>query len=141
MGSVEQTATVMARATGTGAQVNPPGAAYLLVVENDTMRVVHLPRSGQFVIGRSSEVELTLPQGSVSRRHAAIRIDHDSVLRIADLGSKKGTRVNGTEIQEWHTLSSGDVVSVGPDVTLVVHASGRPVVSRETYGEAGWRRR
>ena len=142
MGSVDQTASVLVRVPGAlNRLVVQPGPAYLLVIENDSMRVVHLPATGQFVIGRSSDVELQLTHGSVSRRHAAIRIDHDNVLRVADLGSHNRTRVNGAEIQEWHTLASGDVVLVG-EVTLVVHVSttGRPV-GRETYGEAGWRRR
>src|SRR6185436_1028473 len=76
---------------------------------------------------------------SVSRRHATIRIE-DGTMRIADLGSHNGTRVNGELVQEVRSLASGDVASVG-DVVLVVHVSSPAVVSRATYAETGWRRR
>ncbi|MEO8699055.1 MAG: sigma 54-interacting transcriptional regulator [Kofleriaceae bacterium] len=137
MGSVDQTASRLMR-PGPDIQATP-GSAYLLVVENDSSRIVHLPRTGAIVIGRTSEAELQLNHASVSRRHATIRID-EGTMRIADLGSHNGTRVNGELVQESRTLASGDVASVG-DVVMVVHVSNPPVVSRATYPENGWRRR
>ncbi len=80
-----------------------------------------------------------MQHASVSRRHATIRID-DGVLRIADLGSHNGTRVNGELVGESRMLASGDVATVG-DVVLVVHFSTPAVVARAAYAEAGWRRR
>ncbi|HEU0037149.1 MAG TPA: sigma 54-interacting transcriptional regulator [Kofleriaceae bacterium] len=137
MGSVDQTASRLVRPGMLNAST--PGSAYLLVVENDTSRIFHMPRSGAIVIGRASEVELQLNHASVSRRHATIRIDDDA-MRIADLGSHNGTRVNGELVQESRALASGDVASVG-DVVLVVHVSDPQVASRATYAETGWRRR
>jgi two-component system, NtrC family, response regulator AtoC len=137
MGSVDQTASRMGLRPGS--EPVTAGHAYLLVVMNDSSSIFHLPRNGTVVIGRASEVELQLNHASVSRRHATIRIE-DAVMRVADLGSHNGTRVNGELVQESRTLASGDVVSVG-DVVLVVHVSNPPVVSRATYAEAGWRRR
>jgi hypothetical protein len=116
-----------------------PGSAYLLVVENDSSSIVHLPRTGEIVIGRASDAEVVLTHASVSRRHATI-CSLDGVMRIADLGSHNGTRVNGELVQESRMLASGDVASVG-DVVMVVHVSNPPVVSRATYAETGWRRR
>ena len=137
MGSVDQTASRMGERPGS----EPSGAAnaYLLVVMNDSSSIFHLPRAGAVVIGRSSEYDLQLNHASVSRRHATIRIE-DGAMRVADLESHNGTRVNGELVQESRTLASGDVVTVG-DVVLVVHVSNPPVVSRATYAEAGWRRR
>src|SRR5262245_57439736 len=80
------------------------GGAYLLVVENDTSSIFHLPRSGQVVIGRGDDVELKLTHASVTRRHATIRVE-DGVMRIADLGSRNGTRVNGEPVNEARSLS------------------------------------
>jgi DNA-binding NtrC family response regulator len=137
MGSVDQTASRLVRPQGDGPCAD--GAAYLLVVENDSSSIFHLPRSGVVVIGRASDAELQLSHASVSRRHATIRVD-DGVMRIADLGSHNGTRVNGELVQDSRTLASGDVATVG-DVVLVVHVSNPVVVSRATYAETGWRRR
>jgi two-component system response regulator AtoC len=136
MGSVDQTASRIGRLgdDGTG-----PGTAYLLVVDNDTSSIFHLPRSGAVVIGRAPEVELRVQHASVSRRHATIRVD-DGVLRVADLGSHNGTRVNGEPVAEARALASGDVVTVG-DVVCVVHFSAPAVVARAAHAEAAWRRR
>jgi DNA-binding NtrC family response regulator len=134
--SVEQTASRLARF---GDDAGGPGSAYLLVVDNDSSSIFHLPHSGAVVIGRGNDVELKVQHASVSRRHATIRID-DGMLRIADLGSHNGTRVNGELIADSHTLASGDVATVG-DVVLVVHFSTPAVVARAAYAEAGWRRR
>jgi len=134
--SVERTASRLARFDDDGAG---PGFAYLLVVDNDASSIFHLPRSGAIVIGRAPEVELRVQHASVSRRHATIRVD-DGVVRIADLGSHNGTRVNGEAVAEARTLASGDVATVG-DVVLVVHFSAPAVVARAAYPESGWRRR
>ena len=135
MTSVDQTASRLARFDGG----SPPGAAYLLVIENDASRIFNLPRSGAIVAGRAPEAELRVQHSSVSRRHATIRID-DGVLRVADLGSHNGTRVNGELVAETRTLASGDVVGIG-DIVLVVHYASPAAVARSEYGEAGWRRR
>lgn len=134
--SVERTASRLARFGDDNAGL---GFAYLLVVDNDTSSIFDLPRSGSVVIGRAPEVELRVQHASVSRRHATIRID-DGVVRIADLGSHNGTRVNGESVSNARMLASGDVATVG-DVVLVVHFSTPAVVARSTYPEAGWRRR
>jgi DNA-binding NtrC family response regulator len=136
MGSVDQTASRIGRL---GDDDPVRGTAYLLVVDNDSSSIFHLPRSGAIVIGRAPEVELRVQHASVSRRHATIRID-EGVLRVADLGSHNGTRVNGEPVGEARALASGDVVTVG-DVVLVVHFSAPAVVARAAYAESGWRRR
>ena len=134
--SVDQTASRLARF---GDDTGGPGSAYLLVVDNDSSSIFPLPHSGAVVIGRAPEAELRVQHASVSRRHATIRIE-DGALRIADLGSHNGTRVNGELVRDSRTLASGDVATVG-DVVLVVHFSTPSVVARASYMEAGWRRR
>src|SRR4051812_17121960 len=136
MTSVEETASRIARFGDDG---DGPGTVYLLVVDNDSSSIFHLPRSGAIVIGRDPEIELRVRHASVSRRHATIRID-DGIVRIADLGSHNGTRVNGERISEARVLASGDVATVG-DVMLVVHFSTPVLVARTSYPETGWRRR
>src|SRR2546428_7616471 len=83
---------------------NPPGNAYLLVVEDDSSSIFHLPHAGTVVIGRASDAELHLNHASVSRRHAAIRIEQGA-MQVADLGSHNGTRVNGELVQDTRTLA------------------------------------
>ncbi|MCX5743341.1 MAG: sigma 54-interacting transcriptional regulator, partial [Proteobacteria bacterium] len=135
--SVEQ--TTASRLAKLGDDGSIPGTAYLLVFDNDSSSIFHLPQAGVVVIGRGTEAELRIVHASVSRRHAAIRID-EGIIRIADLGSHNGSRVNGEPVAGTRTLASGDVVTVG-DVVLVVHFSAPITPTRAAYGEAGWRRR
>jgi DNA-binding NtrC family response regulator len=135
MTSIDQTASRLAgvgRAWGSG-------TAYLLVVDNDTSSIFHLPHSGAVVIGRAPDVDLRVNHASVSRRHATVRIDN-GVVRIADLASHNGTRVNGESVGEARVLASGDVATVG-DVVLVLNFSAPATPARAALGEAGWRRR
>jgi len=113
-----------------------PTTAYLLVVENDSSRIFHLPRSGVVVIGRGNEVELRLDHASVSRRHATIRVD-DGVVRIADLGSHNGTRVNGEAVSEARVLASGDVATVGTSSVSCTSPSPRSRRARRTPRRRG----
>ncbi|MGO9560982.1 MAG: FhaA domain-containing protein [Acidimicrobiales bacterium] len=62
-------------------------------------------------IGRLPECAIVLDDPNVSRRHAQLRRDGDSVL-LVDLGSTNGTKVNGVLVRERH-LSPGDTVTVG----------------------------
>jgi DNA-binding NtrC family response regulator len=136
MGSVEQTKSRMGSLS---TEDLSSGTAYLLVLENESSSIFHLPRSGDVVIGRGPEVALKLTHASVSRRHASIRVD-DGQLHIADLGSHNGTRVNGEPVSSSRALASGDVATVG-DVVLVVKLSQPTPIARNAYGEVGWRRR
>jgi DNA-binding NtrC family response regulator len=134
--NIEETASRLARFGDDG---EGPGTVYVLVVDNDSSSIFHLPRSGAVVIGRDKDVELRVQHASVSRRHATIRID-DGIVRVADLGSHNGTRVNGEKVADTRMLASGDVITVG-DVVLVVHFSAPTLVARAAYPESGWRRR
>ena len=71
------------------------------------------------VIGRSSSCDLVLRDSEASRRHAEVRRD-DQGLRVRDLGSTNGTRVNGIVIADWTTLVTGDAVSIGATQITVV---------------------
>lgn len=52
---------------------------------------------GENVIGRARDSAIVLAHGSVSRRHAVIRV-HGSTITVQDLGSTNGTYVNGSMV-------------------------------------------
>jgi DNA-binding NtrC family response regulator len=136
MASVDQTASRIGRLVE---REHDGASAYLLVLQDDSSSIFHLPRSGEVVIGRAADAELRVQHSSVSRRHATLRIDA-SGMRVADLGSHNGTRVNNEPIDGARMLASGDVIAIG-DVVLVVHFSEPATVSRQIYDEPGWLRR
>jgi len=65
----------------------------------------------RLTIGRTTDNDIQLKAGYVSRRHAVIQTDGETT-RIIDWGSKNGIYVNSTRISE-HFLSHGDIVRIG----------------------------
>jgi hypothetical protein len=79
---------------------------------------IELP-SGQFVIGRSANCQLSLDDPLVSRNHATLTVTPEAVV-LADLGSRNGVRVNSDRIEGKRSLSHGDQISIGSqDMTLL----------------------
>jgi len=94
--------------------MKPPRPA--LRVLNTELRGRRFPLTGETTrIGRSTECEVRLDLGSVSRVHARIE-ESDGIFRVRDLGSRNGIRVNGLRIPESE-LRPGDTLTVG-DVEL-----------------------
>jgi hypothetical protein len=63
------------------------------------------------VVGRGADADLRLHDTGVSRAHAELRIEGEQV-RLADLGSTNGTRLNGRPVSDA-VLSDGDRIEVG----------------------------
>ena len=63
-------------------------------------------------VGNLSSSHLKLDDPSVSRMHCVIEVDDKGDVNVLDLGSLKGTRVNGAKIQK-SVIKRGDVVGVG----------------------------
>lgn len=86
------------------------------------------------VLGRSSSagVQLSDPQGAVSRTHAAIEFVAGEPFpwRVRDLGSRHGTFVNGQRLGESDSaaVAAGDQVRIGPWVFRAI--VGTPPASR-----------
>lgn len=69
--------------------------------------IAHFP----FVVGRSPESSLMLPQPYISRNHARFVIDGDEIV-LEDTHSSHGTFVNGERITR-HPLRTGDTIQFG----------------------------
>lgn len=63
-------------------------------------------------MGRDPLCEIQLADESVSRRHATLRVEGDSV-KVADDASRNGVRVNGEKIHGSHLLAHGDRIQIG----------------------------
>jgi hypothetical protein len=62
-------------------------------------------------LGRHETNDITLPEITVTGKHAIIKIDADGI-SIEDLGSTNGTFVNGERIRK-RRLNPGDIVNLG----------------------------
>jgi DNA-binding NtrC family response regulator len=107
------------------AQVDEEVAAgerrHLLVFGGSSSWIYPLPAHGDVLIGRSEAADLRIDHGAVSRQHAKLMLDGDSISLI-DLGSHNGTYVNHSRITGRRTLYPGDVITIQA-TTLVFHAA------------------
>ena len=77
------------------------------------------------VIGRSQRCDLVLQDRELSREHTEIT-KAGTVYKVADLGSRNGTDLNGQLITEAQALKDGDVITLG-DYTLTFYSAGSAV--------------
>lgn len=67
---------------------------------------------GENVVGRAADAHIRIPSNRVSRRHARIVVDGDSVT-VEDLGSKNGVFVGEAQVNEPTRLAHGDELRLG----------------------------
>lgn len=80
-------------------------------------------RTGETVVGRSPYCTLVVKDALVSRQHCAIHLDTNG-LRVLDLQSTNGTRVNQKTIQGSCLLRHGDTLQIGTDPIEVLELEG-----------------
>jgi len=92
---------------------------FVLRIESGDRKGEQVPLSeGNLTVGRRPDVGLVLADGSVSSKHAELRLN-GARLEVVDLGSTNGTRVGGAKIEQaW--LAHGDALQFG-NVRLTVH--------------------
>ena len=86
-------------------------------------------RGPVITLGRSSECQITLEDPLVSRVHAELTVS-DSYVRVRDLGSRNGVRVNGTLIQGDTALSHNDRLRLGTQDLVFLVVEGATTQSR-----------
>jgi pSer/pThr/pTyr-binding forkhead associated (FHA) protein len=69
-----------------------------------------IPLKHVVVVGRGRRCDVRIESFRVSRRHCRLVLDCD-VVRVLDLGSTNGTKINGQSIREG-VLRPGDKLSI-----------------------------
>jgi hypothetical protein len=79
------------------------------------VRLALVPGGKRLSVGRVADNELVLNDGSVSKIHAALTMNVQGTLLVADTGSTNGTFINGRRISygEARQIEDGDVVGFG----------------------------
>jgi pSer/pThr/pTyr-binding forkhead associated (FHA) protein len=73
------------------------------------------------VIGRGKEADLYIPDLSVSRKHAGVKLSEEGVLEAEDYGSRNGILVNGRRVARA-ALHVGDTLRLGTTALVVDRA-------------------
>ncbi|MFW5921309.1 MAG: FHA domain-containing protein, partial [Polyangiales bacterium] len=75
-------------------------------------------------VGRHPACDIVVPDTTVSRRHARLRVQGEQVF-IEDLGSRNGVRINHERIRDSQPVRHGDRISLG-DFELILRDSTKP---------------
>ena len=92
-----------------------------------------------FIIGRSAESDMTVPEARVSRQHARLQW-WEGRWFVNDLDSANGTFLNNQKLTMPQPLHSGDLIGVGESVFLFTAKRPPPALRRRTARprRAGW---
>src|SRR5882672_1797264 len=121
----------------------PRPEAMLRIVLRDGSVVERDLTQNEVAIGKGPQNDIILPDASVSSAHAIIRLE-DGLYKITDLGSRNGTLVNDTRINEPRVIQHGDLIKMGhcaltfrlketgdtlsmPQRTLIMGVTGTPI--------------
>ncbi len=112
-------------------------SAYLAIVGGAPPRSLRLS-PGEVIAGRVPGAGMLLPNMEVSRRHCRFNWNGE-VCMVEDMGSIRGTRVNGEKITAPKQLRPGDKVEVGPVTIEFGHGEppGRPEDGANCDGSTG----
>lgn len=77
---------------------------------------------GVFLIGRSTECQLSLDDPLVSRKHAKLSVTDDGVT-VEDLGSRNGVIVDGTKIEGPKRVGGGTRITIGSQEMVVLETA------------------
>ena len=105
----------------TGVRPRPPRRRVCLVVENREIVLLN----GTNIVGRAPDATVQFDSPSVSRYHARIEVSDDETT-LEDLGSKNGTRLDGTVVSSPASLVDGSEIRLG---TVVVQFRVAPPAS------------
>lgn len=99
-------------------------ANLVMQLKNKAPRVIPVPNEVS-VIGRQKNCDFRIPLESISRRHCQVECSEEAVV-LRDLGSRNGTILNGTRINDAEqVLEPGDQIKIGP-ITFIIQIDGQP---------------
>jgi len=101
-----------------------PGDLRLLCIKGPLEGKRFVIARSPMVIGRDDGLDLTIPDGSVSRRHAEIVLGPEKA-EVKDLGSRNGVFVNGARVASA-SIRPGDTLRVHKSLFVVEEIPPRP---------------
>ncbi len=97
-------------------------AQYQLVMHSGPTPGKVFPLEGDILtIGREAGNAIIINDAEVSRKHTQFVLQGGKVI-VTDLGSTNGTFVNNQRLTGQHILQSGEIISLGEQITLLFEA-------------------
>jgi ABC transport system ATP-binding/permease protein len=87
----------------------------------------HPLQPGEYIIGRSSDSSICLPEKEISRQHAQLKVETDRFW-ITDLGSHNGTKLDGTPLKPNTPaeVKPEQVITIGKCRLLIMVTKPKP---------------
>jgi two-component system, cell cycle response regulator len=118
----EKGATFVCDMLAAGAEPAPSAASpsYLIVLSGGIPGAMLRLSAGNNPLGRAADSALQLLEVTISRRHAALRVDGDGLVWLTDLNSSNGTYRNGQRLAANCpvALRDGDRLRFGREVVV-----------------------
>jgi pSer/pThr/pTyr-binding forkhead associated (FHA) protein len=104
-----------------------------LVIANPNSKTRQIRLRSQTLVGRSSECQLRIASGQVSRRHCLLMVT-ESEVKVRDLGSVNGTQLNGKAIpaETDVRIEPGTTLTIGPMQFIVQYAAPKGRADEDT---------
>ena len=132
-------ATGTQRKAGTGVARKVAPAVKLIAQTGPASGQEFTLEGDELVLGRAADNPVSIPDTSVSRKHALVRKTADG-WAVSDLGSGNGTMLNGEAIADETVLNDGDVITMGDTELRYQGPGSQPAGPGEATAEAPPRR-
>ncbi len=96
-----------------------PAQKLIVLSEQIAGNKLHHLTDEVYIIGRTEDQSICIPDTTVSTQHCELRRNEDGTYNAIDLGSSNGTRINGIKITEQKLLHS-DILQVG-EIEVMYH--------------------
>lgn len=94
----------------------------------------HILDKASTLIGRSSQCDIQIDSGLLSRHHATVLVVDEETVLLKDLESTNGTFVNTMRITRPARLKHGDVVTIGDEKFVFIdHELGEEQAAYEVF--------
>ena len=125
--------------TVSGPRRTQPTIGVLLAIEQGVVEASYALAAPTTVLGRGRDVDVSIAELAVGRRHAAIDRRPDSTWVLRDLGSRTGTWLNGALLLKPTRLLAGDLIRLGDTTSFRFelrswHTAAAPRGRRKTDG-------
>ncbi len=122
-------------------RVSEPAQLALVVYAGENLGAVVPLREGEMLFGRSTDCQVVVNDGEVSRHHARFKVlagDPPTVV-VEDLCSTNGTKINEVALHAPHEVRPGDRVGLGGHVFKLVVLDALERAFHQSLLEAGSR--